>query len=80
MPKKGGKNSPETRAKISKSMKGHYVSPETRRKISLAQRGEKHHMYGKKHTAEVRRKIKMSLAQLKLNRNRKRSSHNKIIT
>jgi len=38
--KKRGEQSPETRAKISKALKGHYVSPETRERVSNMHKGK----------------------------------------
>lgn len=68
---KGKKRSEETRRKLSESHKGQiawakgkHLSAETRKKISESkkgkQAGEKHPMYGKRHSAET--KCKMSLA------------------
>lgn len=54
---KSGKLSLETRLKISKSNEGRIMSPETRKKIGDAQRGEKSHMWGKKHSKELIEKM-----------------------
>ena len=54
---KTGIYSKETRKKISDSLKGQFISDETRQKLSLALSGEKHPMYGKKHTEESKAKM-----------------------
>lgn len=64
----GKKHSEEHKKKISNGLKGRECSEETRKKIGDAQRGkkrpqqsgEKHHYYGKKHSPEVRERIKQA--------------------
>lgn len=55
----GRKNSPETIAKLSASLRGHSCSEETRAKISAAALGNKKWL-GKKHSAESRLKISLA--------------------
>ena len=43
----------ETKKKMSVAKKGKKLSKEHSRKIAFANTGEKHHMYGKKHSAEA---------------------------
>jgi len=58
--KRGHDVASETRAKISASNRRRVVSAETRAKMSAAHRGEKHPLFGKKHTAESRAKMSAS--------------------
>ena len=53
----GYKHSQESRQKMSKSKKGHFVSEETKKKIAEAQSGEKNHNYGKHYSYEYKRKM-----------------------
>ncbi len=57
MPRKGYRQSPEHRAKISKANRGRTYTPETRAKLSEANVGENNPMQGKTHTPETRAKI-----------------------
>ena len=57
------KYSPDVCDKISKSLKGHQVSDSTRRRISENHAdisGEKHPMYGKKHSDESKNKMRLA--------------------
>ena len=62
----GGRHSPETRAKLSKSNTGNKHTDETRAKIKA---NHARHMLGKKHTPETREKIKQAI------KGRKRQPH-----
>ncbi len=53
--------SPTTRKKISEAHKGKELSSEHRESIGAPQRGEKNHMYGKKHSAATRKKISRAM-------------------
>lgn len=55
---KGRVISKEQRIKISNTLTGKKQSEETKLKRSLKMRGDKNHMYGKKHTEEAKKKIK----------------------
>ncbi|KKM94045.1 hypothetical protein LCGC14_1202250 [marine sediment metagenome] len=57
---KGKKHSLEVRKRISEKHKGKKLSKETRKKISEAFSGKKHPMYGKHHSEEAKRKIRIS--------------------
>lgn len=57
----GKKISQETRNKMSEKRKIIKISEETKKKISLSKKGEKHHMFNKKHTEESRKKISNNL-------------------
>ena len=52
--------SEETKRKISKTLSGRKLSEERRRKISESLKGEKHPMYGKFHSKESKRKMRLS--------------------
>ncbi|KKL12012.1 hypothetical protein LCGC14_2540030 [marine sediment metagenome] len=54
----GLKHSEETKKKMSESHKN--MSEDTRHKISLSQRGNKNHMFGKKHTKKTIQKMSKS--------------------
>lgn len=54
---KGKKASPETRKKLSQAHMGKPLSAEHRRSLSESLSGEKHPMYGKRHTDAAKRKI-----------------------
>ena len=58
--KKGHTVSEETRKKISESSKGKIISEETRKKMSKAHSGLKNGMFGKSHTKEARKKMRIS--------------------
>lgn len=53
--------SEEQKRKISQSLKGRPLSEHRKQKISAAMTGEKHPMYGKKHSEETKQKIRESM-------------------
>lgn len=52
--------SPETKKKLSESLKGRTFSEETKKKMSDAKKGEKSAWYGKHHSEEIKEKISNS--------------------
>ncbi len=66
---------PETRKKISNTLKGrpspnkgNTMSEEARKRISIANKGENNSFYGKKHTEETRKKMSISQRNRRLNK------------
>jgi group I intron endonuclease len=60
----GGKNCKfhnESRERMRQSQLGKKLSDVTRARMSASRTGEKHHFYGKKHTAKTRRKMSKAL-------------------
>jgi group I intron endonuclease len=55
-PMSGRRATPETCAKMSKALMGHFVSPETRAKIGAANKGKKYHL-GCRNTPEARARM-----------------------
>jgi 5-methylcytosine-specific restriction endonuclease McrA len=61
MPKKGYKQTEETKRKISKANKGRKMSEEAKKKISESRMGEKNPMFGRKHSSESKKKMRESM-------------------
>lgn len=55
---KGGTHSPETRAKLSRSLKGKRWSPEAKARMSAQRKGSKHWNWGNKYSEETKSRMR----------------------